>query len=87
MTRLLSAFGARLLLLAARCAFTVISLIPRSTPICLFNRPATTRVNQDYLENYPDGYTCHFIRPNWVLPKREGVGRESEPVETASQSL
>jgi peptide-methionine (S)-S-oxide reductase len=26
--------------------------------------------HQDYLERYPNGYTCHFVRPNWVLPKR-----------------
>ena len=26
--------------------------------------------HQDYLEKVPDGYTCHFIRPNWKLPKR-----------------
>lgn len=26
--------------------------------------------HQDYLERYPMGYTCHFARPNWVLPKR-----------------
>jgi peptide-methionine (S)-S-oxide reductase len=26
--------------------------------------------HQDYLERNPWGYTCHFIRPNWVLPKR-----------------
>ncbi len=26
--------------------------------------------HQDYLEKYPNGYTCHFPRPNWVLPKR-----------------
>ncbi len=27
--------------------------------------------HQDYLENYPDGYTCHFVRPNfWTLPHR-----------------
>ncbi len=26
--------------------------------------------HQDYLERYPDGYTCHFIRPNWKLPRR-----------------
>jgi peptide-methionine (S)-S-oxide reductase len=30
--------------------------------------------HQDYLETYPDGYTCHFVRPNWVLPKRQAVG-------------
>jgi len=23
--------------------------------------------HQDYLENYPEGYTCHFIRPDWKL--------------------
>jgi len=27
--------------------------------------------HQDYLERYPNGYTCHFIRPNWRLPVRE----------------
>jgi peptide-methionine (S)-S-oxide reductase len=26
--------------------------------------------HQDYLEKYPDGYTCHFIRPDWKLPHR-----------------
>jgi peptide-methionine (S)-S-oxide reductase len=26
--------------------------------------------HQDYLERIPWGYTCHFPRPNWVLPKR-----------------
>ena len=26
--------------------------------------------HQDYLERYPNGYTCHFIRPGWKLPKR-----------------
>jgi peptide-methionine (S)-S-oxide reductase len=26
--------------------------------------------HQDYLERYPNGYTCHFPRPNWVLPKK-----------------
>ena len=26
--------------------------------------------HQDYLERIPNGYTCHFIRPNWVLPRR-----------------
>ncbi len=24
--------------------------------------------HQDYLERYPNGYTCHFVRPGWVLP-------------------
>ncbi|RYE71046.1 MAG: peptide-methionine (S)-S-oxide reductase [Hyphomicrobiales bacterium] len=26
--------------------------------------------HQDYLERIPNGYTCHFIRPNWRLPRR-----------------
>ncbi|MFY0695792.1 MAG: peptide-methionine (S)-S-oxide reductase MsrA [Lentibacter algarum] len=26
--------------------------------------------HQDYLERIPNGYTCHFTRPDWVLPKR-----------------
>jgi peptide-methionine (S)-S-oxide reductase len=26
--------------------------------------------HQDYLERYPNGYTCHFIRANWRLPSR-----------------
>lgn len=26
--------------------------------------------HQDYLERYPTGYTCHYVRPEWVLPKR-----------------
>ncbi|WP_300493184.1 peptide-methionine (S)-S-oxide reductase MsrA [uncultured Methylophaga sp.] len=25
--------------------------------------------HQDYLQHYPTGYTCHYIRPNWKLPK------------------
>lgn len=26
--------------------------------------------HQDYLERIPNGYTCHFIRPDWILPRR-----------------
>jgi peptide-methionine (S)-S-oxide reductase len=26
--------------------------------------------HQDYLERYPGGYTCHFPRPGWKLPRR-----------------
>lgn len=26
--------------------------------------------HQDYLQRYPDGYTCHFPRPGWRLPRR-----------------
>jgi len=31
--------------------------------------------HQDYLERRPDGYTCHFVRPNWVLPARAPAAR------------
>lgn len=27
--------------------------------------------HQDYLERYPNGYTCHFVRPTWKLPPLE----------------
>ena len=27
--------------------------------------------HQDYLEKYPNGYTCHYVRPGWKLPRRE----------------
>jgi peptide-methionine (S)-S-oxide reductase len=26
--------------------------------------------HQDYLERFPNGYTCHFVRPDWKLPRR-----------------
>ena len=26
------------------------------------------RDHQDYLQRRPNGYTCHFARPDWVLP-------------------
>jgi peptide-methionine (S)-S-oxide reductase len=31
--------------------------------------------HQDYLERYPNGYTCHFIRPDWKLPTRTEARR------------
>ncbi|BBZ50090.1 peptide-methionine (S)-S-oxide reductase MsrA [Mycobacterium heidelbergense] len=30
--------------------------------------------HQDYLERYPDGYTCHYVRPGWTLPRRAPAG-------------
>ena len=33
--------------------------------------------HQDYLEKYPDGYTCHFVRPNWKLPHRAEAAKAS----------
>ncbi len=29
--------------------------------------------HQDYLQRIPQGYTCHFPRPDWVLPKRDAA--------------
>ena len=29
--------------------------------------------HQDYLDRIPHGYTCHFIRPDWVLPRRQAA--------------
>ncbi len=29
--------------------------------------------HQDYLERIPNGYTCHFPRADWVLPKRDAA--------------
>ena len=41
---------------------------PRSTPAGPFWEAEPE--HQDYLERYPNGYTCHFPRPGWVLPRR-----------------
>ena len=32
--------------------------------------------HQDYLERIPNGYTCHFVRPNWKLPHRKAAVQE-----------
>jgi peptide-methionine (S)-S-oxide reductase len=29
--------------------------------------------HQDYLQRTPDGYTCHWVRPNWKLPRRQAA--------------
>ena len=29
--------------------------------------------HQDYLERLPNGYTCHFVRPAWKLPRRSNA--------------
>ena len=28
--------------------------------------------HQDYLQRIPNGYTCHFVRPDWRLPSADG---------------
>jgi peptide-methionine (S)-S-oxide reductase len=33
--------------------------------------------HQDYLERRPDGYTCHYLRPNWVLPAKADPMRDA----------
>jgi peptide-methionine (S)-S-oxide reductase len=33
--------------------------------------------HQDYLERYPNGYTCHFVRSEWKLPTRAEARRAS----------
>jgi peptide-methionine (S)-S-oxide reductase len=36
--------------------------------------------HQDYLERYPNGYTCHFVRQEWVLPRRtQASARSAKP--------
>lgn len=32
--------------------------------------------HQDYLQRYPDGYTCHWVRPEWKLPRRAQAAKE-----------
>ncbi len=29
--------------------------------------------HQDYLQRTPGGYTCHFVRTGWKLPRRDGM--------------
>ncbi len=31
--------------------------------------------HQDYLERLPNGYTCHFVRPDWKLPRRDTAAK------------
>ena len=37
--------------------------------------------HQDYLQRYPDGYTCHWVRPEWKLPRRAAVTPATEHAE------
>jgi peptide-methionine (S)-S-oxide reductase len=40
--------------------------------------------HQDYLQHYPNGYTCHYVRPDWKLPARsESGGMELTTVESS----
>ena len=40
--------------------------------------------HQDYLEKQPGGYTCHFPRPDWVLPKRDGAAEKATSDQTGA---
>ncbi len=31
--------------------------------------------HQDYLQHFPNGYTCHWVRPKWKLPRRGGAAQ------------
>ena len=54
-------------------------LISELTEARVYKAPIVTQVvpagpfwvaeeyHQDYLQKYPNGYTCHFIRPDWKL--------------------
>jgi peptide-methionine (S)-S-oxide reductase len=35
--------------------------------------------HQNYLQRYPNGYTCHFPRPGWVLPRRKDTVEDPGP--------
>lgn len=37
--------------------------------------------HQDYLEHFPSGYTCHFVRPDWKLPARDRASSVTEDIE------
>ena len=40
--------------------------------------------HQNYLQRYPSGYTCHYIRPEWTLPNRnDGAGAGAATAEHA----
>ncbi len=43
--------------------------------------------HQDYLQHYPNGYTCHYPRPRWKLPHRETAAYLSQSDYTALSSL
>ncbi|WP_144206415.1 peptide-methionine (S)-S-oxide reductase MsrA [Mycobacterium tilburgii] len=34
--------------------------------------------HQDYLQRYPNGYTCHFIRLGWKLPRRASASQQPD---------
>ena len=43
--------------------------------------------HQDYLERYPNGYTCHFPRPNWVLSRRSAASPRRQAAQSCSSGI
>jgi peptide-methionine (S)-S-oxide reductase len=41
--------------------------------------------HQDYLERYPSGYTCHYLRPEWKLFSRSESGEAERPDQAAAR--
>ena len=35
--------------------------------------------HQNYLEHYPNGYTCHFLRPGWIAAPHGRTGLVNAP--------
>ncbi len=46
-------------------------VVTEVTPVSVFWEAEPE--HQNYLERIPNGYTCHFVRPNWKLPRRHAV--------------
>jgi peptide-methionine (S)-S-oxide reductase len=42
---------------------------------CFWGMQDLLRRYPGVLKKYPDGYTCHFIRPDWTLPHRQETGQ------------
>jgi len=62
-----------------------LDLIKELNAAGIFKNPVVTEVvpagpfwvaedyHQDYLQKYPEGYTCHYIRPEWKLSGDKAV--------------
>jgi peptide-methionine (S)-S-oxide reductase len=43
--------------------------------------------HQNFLQRYPDGYTCHFVRPDWKLPVRQETSPKHTYKERVARTL
>src|SRR5918998_336458 len=43
--------------------------------------------HQDYLQRYPNGYTCHFVRPGWKVPVRDSIASKQAHVTAKLQGV